>query len=304
MKSLSCIFLLYSISGAQLEMPTFESVQLTKDEAMKNCDNNGRKADAIIFIRTLRYVNVLKDFINHLKKQILDLSHKLQDLSNDINFRNLRITSIQDGIKGTLNLIDTLKNNIGITIDPLKKIAEGLTELDSLPGDKKLSSGETFLGITQAQKEQLNQIIEATVNGQNMVKSSLLQLQANPATSRIIESKLRRQKNQLDSNKKAFEETKDMINKFDNEILKRQIDQLNEYVLNIKENKMAISYHQKILDDDQKKIAALNDELQNIYLPLLTKTKNTIEEKAGWLQKKTSDEGLFSSCPYFISALL
>lgn len=309
MKIISVFCLIFSIAAVQqLQVPPFDLVQLTSSELAQSCKDNSRKSDAVLFVRKIRYISVLKNFIDILKSDIVNLSQQIGDVINDSNLKRAHIASLQTTIIDTQNLIDEVKQNIGITFNSLQ---QGLTSptspvpelMSNYNSATQSSNSETFLGIMNAQVTDLQQIANATANGQILVSELLGELQKYPSRKMFLKRRLSIKEAQLSANLTALQATQQMLTDLDSKILQGQLTQIESYATNIQALQVFIEYDQQQLNANQTKIAALQKTL-NLYLSLLEQTTTTIQNNASWLQQESQDGSLFRACPHFILDLL
>lgn len=117
-------------------MPT-----LSPQETAKNCQNNARKAEAVLFVEQYRYVGVLQNYIHAIQNDIVSRSTYIQQLNNAVIARKQNIAELQTLITQDIAAMQPI----------IKQLNQSQTSLAQLQ--------------TQAQSSQLNTLIQQATKG-------------------------------------------------------------------------------------------------------------------------------------------
>lgn len=287
--------------------------ELSAQELAMNCKNNAYKDKAQIFVRNIRYLKVLKEFIDAVNAQIstrIDkintLIYQIDDAKNTIKQNRSLIIGIQQDIQKQQQTITGYRTDFSAWTKDLQDIKNTIDRALSLQGKFLTQLEQLHATLSNRNNPQINALLNKSVNtiaDAHMVQMQLRRL-AGPQGFHygILAEHLFLFKHAISTAPQMIQDIQDGGFERTNSLIQESMGAIQGAVNVINNLNAQITYSQQVIENNQTQITSLNSEITTTYIPLINQAKDKILAISKELQEV--DKGIYSACPEFIEKTL
>lgn len=286
---------------------------LSTAELAMNCKNNAYKDKAQNFVRNIRYLKVLKEFIDAVNAQIniridkiTTLNYQINDAKNTIQQNRGLIIDIQQDVQKQQQNITSYRSDFSAWAKDLQDIKNTIDRALGLQGKFLTQLEQMHATLSNRNNPQINALLNKSVNtiaDAHMVQMQLRRL-AGPQGFRygILAEHLFLFKHAIATAPQMIQDIQDGGFERTNTLIQESMGAIQSSVNLINNLNAQITYSQQVIKNNQTQITSLNSEITTTYIPLINQAKDKILAISKELQEV--DKGIYSACPEFIETTL